>query len=193
MGFLNRYQLDQIGFSDVGENVLISDKASIYNAENIKIGSHVRIDDFCILSAGESGIDIGNFVHISAFSSLMGAEKIILEDFVGISSKVSIFSSSDDYMGYGLTNPTVPDEFKKVKSFPVILKKHALVGAHSVLLPGTVLNQGTSVGALSVVSSILDEWYVYMGNPAKKRVRRSKKLLDKEIELKIDFPKVKFS
>ncbi|WP_045493711.1 galactoside O-acetyltransferase, partial [Vibrio hyugaensis] len=113
--------------------------------------------------------------------------------FVGISSKVSIFSSSDDYMGYSMTNPTVPDVFKKVKSLPVVLKKHALVGAHSVLLPGTILEEGTSVGAMSVVSSSLEGWFVYMGNPVKKLVRRSKKLLEHEEKLKASFKDVKFN
>ncbi|AUV87453.1 MULTISPECIES: galactoside O-acetyltransferase [Vibrio] len=192
MAFLTKQEVENIGFKEVGDNVLISDKASIYNAGNISIGSHVRIDDFCILSAGASGIKMGNFVHMSAYSSLMGAELIQLEDFVGISSKVSIFSSSDDYLGYGMTNPMVPDEYKRVKSIPVVLKKHSLVGAHSVLLPGTTLGEGVSVGAMSVVSSSLESWFVYMGNPVKKLVRRSKKLLEHEEKLKASFKDVKF-
>lgn len=192
MAFLSENQLRQIGFKSLGENVLISDKVSIYNAENISLGSYVRIDDFCILSAGEKGIVIGSFVHLAAYTSLMGAERIILEDFVGLSSKVSLFSSSDDYMGYSLTNPMVPSQYKRVKSFPVTLKKHALVGAHSVLLPGASLEEGVSIGAMSVVSSKLDAWHVYMGNPAKKIVRRSKKLLLSEQSLKEDFPNVSF-
>mgnify|MGYP000551275127 FL=1 len=192
MAFLSESQLRQIGFKSLGENVLISDKVSIYNAENISLGSYVRVDDFCILSAGERGIEIGSFVHLAAYTSLMGAERIILEDFVGLSSKVSLFSSSDDYMGYSLTNPMVPSQYKRVKSLPVTLKKHALVGAHSVLLPGASLEEGVSIGAMSVVSSKLDAWHVYMGNPAKKIVRRSKKLLQSEQSLKQDFPNVSF-
>lgn len=192
MGFLSKEELRNIGFKSIGSNVLLSRKASIYNPSNITIGSNVRIDDFCLLSAGEEGIKIGNFVHISAYSSLVGAESIILEDFVGVSSKVSIFSSSDDYLGYSMTNPTVPAKYTKVKSIPVVLKKHAIVGAHSVLLPGTVLGEGVSLGAMSVVSSKLEEWFVYMGNPAKKVVRRSKKLLEKEIELKSEYQEIKF-
>jgi len=192
MAFLSESQLRQIGFKSLGENVLISDKVSIYNAENISLGSYVRVDDFCILSAGERGIEIGSFVHLAAYTSLMGAERIILEDFVGLSSKVSLFSSSDDYMGYSLTNPMVPSQYKRAKSLPVTLKKHALVGAHSVLLPGASLEEGVSIGAMSVVSSKLDAWHVYMGNPAKKIVRRSKKLLQSEQSLKQDFPNVSF-
>ena len=60
--FLNENQLKEFGFKKFGENIKISDKASIYNAENISIGNNVRIDDFCILSAGEGGIEIGSSV-----------------------------------------------------------------------------------------------------------------------------------
>ena len=56
MSFLTYKQLSKIGFLSLGENVLLSEKASIYNAPKIHIGSNVRIDDFCILSAGEEGI-----------------------------------------------------------------------------------------------------------------------------------------
>lgn len=52
MGFYSREQLEKIGFKSLGKNVLISDKSSIYSPENISIGNNVRIDDFCILSAG---------------------------------------------------------------------------------------------------------------------------------------------
>ncbi|MGR5444050.1 acyltransferase [Vibrio jasicida] len=152
MSYLTVNEIKNLGFSSVGENVRISDKASIYNPGSISIGSNVRIDDFCILSAGNGGINIGNFVHLAAYSCLIGAENITLSDFSGLSSRVSIFSSSDDYLGYGMTNPTVPEQFTKVKSLPVYLGKHAIVGAHSVLLPGSTLQEGTAVGANSLVS-----------------------------------------
>jgi serine acetyltransferase len=48
--FLSREKLMEIGFKSIGENVLLSSKASIYGPENIEIGNNVRIDDFCILS-----------------------------------------------------------------------------------------------------------------------------------------------
>lgn len=52
MGFYTREELERIGFKSIGENVLISDKTSIYSPQNISIGNNVRIDDYCVLSAG---------------------------------------------------------------------------------------------------------------------------------------------
>ena len=70
--FLTKKQIDKIGFKSIGDDVLISDKASIYNPSDIEIGSNVRVDDFCIISAGNGGIKIGSNIHIAIFSSLIG-------------------------------------------------------------------------------------------------------------------------
>lgn len=67
--FYSIKELKELGFKDIGDNVLISRKASIYSPENIKLGNHVRIDDFTILSGN---IIIGNYVHISAYVALYG-------------------------------------------------------------------------------------------------------------------------
>ena len=80
MAFLSKPQLLALGFKSLGENVNISDKSSIYNPHNISIGNNVRIDDFCILSAG-SEIVIEDYVHIACYSSLIGAGKITLKVF----------------------------------------------------------------------------------------------------------------
>ena len=48
-GYLSREEVLALGFASVGENVQISNKACFYGAAKMRIGSHVRIDDFCIL------------------------------------------------------------------------------------------------------------------------------------------------
>jgi dTDP-4-amino-4,6-dideoxy-D-glucose acyltransferase len=182
MSWLTRNELIEMGFGSLGENVLLSGKASYYNTQNIHLGNNVRIDDFCIISAGEGGIRIGRNVHISAFSSVVGQAPIDFEDFSGISNKVSVFSSTDDF-AKGMTNPTVPDRFRRLKHLPVRLGKHAIVGANCVVLPGSDLAEGTAVGALSVVRGKLEPWTVYLGNPIKRIMSRSQSILDLEQEL----------
>jgi galactoside O-acetyltransferase len=177
MGFLSKEELDIIGFATIGKDVLISDKASIYNPKKIKIGSNVRIDDFCIISAGEKGIEIGDYVHIACFVSLIGNELIKINDFVGISSKTSIYSSSDDYSGSFLTGPTIPAVFKNVDNRPVIFQSHSIIGSGSIILPGVTIGEGTAVGALSLVIKNLDSWNIYTGVPAKFIKPRKKEML----------------
>ncbi|MDD2768303.1 MAG: acyltransferase [Methylococcus sp.] len=182
MAFLARETLEEIGFSELGEDVLISDKASIYNPRGIAIGNHVRIDDFCVLAAGIGGIKIGSFVHIAVGSTLIGACRITLSDFSGLSSRVSIYSSSDDYSGKTLTNPTVPDRYKAVAHEDVFLGRHVIVGSGSVILPGVILEEGVAIGALSLVNKHCEAFGIYAGNPVKRIKARSRLLLDLEQE-----------
>lgn len=181
MSWLTNKELVEMGFGSLGRNLLLSSKGSYYNTKNIYLGDNVRIDDFCIISAGKGGIRIGRNVHISAFASVVGQAPIDFEDFSGISNKVAVFSSTDDFVK-GMTNPTIPDNFRRLKHLPVRLGKHAVVGSNSVLLPGSELGEGTSVGALSVVRGKLDPWSVYMGNPAKRIMARSRGIIDLEKE-----------
>ncbi len=176
--FYSQEELKEIGFKKVGNNVLISKKASIYSPEKIEIGNNVRIDDFCIVSGN---ILLGNYIHIAASSLLYGSEKgIIMEDFTTLSSKVSVYAISDDYSGNSLTNPMIPDKYKKLDKGPVILRKHVIIGSGTVILPNLIIGEGTAVGALSLVKKNLEEWSIYAGNPIKKIKDRSKKLLELE-------------
>jgi dTDP-4-amino-4,6-dideoxy-D-glucose acyltransferase len=178
--FYSETELQTLGFRSMGSNVSISRKSSLYGISRISIGNNVRIDDFCVLSAGIGGIEIGNYVHIAIFTSLQGDGKITLQDFAGISSRVSIYSSNDDYFGKFMSNPTVPSKYTNVTHADVFIGKHVLVGSGSVLLPGITLNTGSAIGALSLVNEDCDEFYIYKGNPAKKILKRSKQLLKLE-------------
>lgn len=180
MAFLTTKQLSEMKFLSIGENVLISERTSIYGASRIRIGNNVRIDDFCILSAGEEGICLGNHVHIGCYTSLIGKSAISLGDFSGLSSRVSIYSSSDDYSGDYLTNPTVPEVFTNVDHRPVTIGRHCNIGAGAVILPGVTMGEGCAVGALSLVTRNCQPFGTYFGIPAQLIRQRSQKLLDHE-------------
>lgn len=177
MGFMNREKIAELGFAKVGDNVLLSDKASYYNCANIEIGSNVRIDDFCVLSAGKGGIKIGNFVHIAVYSSIIGAGQITLADFCNISSRVAIYSSNDDYSGAWMTNPMLPEQFTNVTHAAVELGKHVIIGAGSIILPGVIIEDGAAIGALSLVSKNCEAFGIYAGVPLKKIRNRKRDLL----------------
>ncbi|MFM5066347.1 acyltransferase [Aeromonas caviae] len=180
MAFLTQEQLNSIGFASLGVNVLISDKASFYGANRIHVGSNVRIDDFCVLSAGVGGIELGNYIHIAVYSSLIGAGKITLSDFCNISSRVAIYSSNDDYSGAYMTNPMVPIEYTNVTHADVKLGKHVIIGSGSVILPGIILHDGAAIGSLSLVTKDCDAFGTYIGAPAKKLKNRKNNLLELE-------------
>lgn len=177
MAWLSRSCLEAMGFASFGENVLISDKASLHNCSHISLGSNVRIDDFCVLSAGAGGIAIGDYVHVAVYSSFIGAGKIVLGDFSNISSRVSIYSSNDDYSGATMTNPMVPERFKGVTHADVVLGRHVIVGSGSILLPGITLEDGVAIGALSLVRHNCESFGIYAGVPCKRIAERKRDIL----------------
>ena len=180
MAFLTEKEVKKIGFNYIGNNVLISDKASIYEPEKIKLGDYARIDDFCVLSGK---INIGRNVHLAVFCNIAGGEEgVFIGDFSGLAYACHVFSQSDDYSGETLTNPTIPDKYKNECKAKVVIKKHCIVGANSVIFPGVTLAVGTAVGAVSVVTKPTQEWSVYFGNPAKRIKSRSRHLLSLEQE-----------
>lgn len=178
--FLSREELSQVGFASFGDNVLISRHCSIYKPSAISLGSNVRVDDFCVLSGGKR-IQIGNYIHIAAFCAIYGAGEIVMEDFSGISSRVTLYSISDDFSGNSMSNPMVPDKYKpRLKCAPVILKRHALIGSGCTVLPGVTLAEGATVGSHSLVTKSCREWSIYFGAPARRIGPRSAKVLELE-------------
>lgn len=178
MAFLTREQLLSMGFKSVGANVRISDKASIYNAAQIEIGPNSRIDDFCVVSGR---VTIGRNVHVAVFCNVAGGtEGVVLEDFSGLAYGCHVFSQSDDYSGRTMTNPTVPALYKSETRKAVRIGRHCIVGAQSTVMPGVVLAEGCSVGAMSMVTKSTEPWAVYLGVPARKVKNRSRDLLELE-------------
>lgn len=172
--------VSRMGFAAIGRNVRVSDKASFYGIEKISLGDDVRIDDFCVLSAGDGGIVIGNNVHIAVFSSIIGAGSVFLSDFVNLSSRVSIYSSNDDYSGLAMTGPTLPSAYTNVRRADVRLGKHVIVGSGSIILPGVSIGDGVAIGALSLVAKNCAEFCVYAGNPLRFIKGRNRDLLHLE-------------
>ena len=181
--FLTAAELGAIGFNRVGEEVLISRKASIYLPGTVSVGNRVRIDDFCILS-GE--ITVGDNVHISARCSIYGRYgfRVELQEFSGLSPGVTVFSAVDDFAGDHLVGAMVPQEHRRLKGGAVTISRFVQIGASSVVMPGVTVGEGSVVGALSLVNRSLDGWGVYAGVPVTRKKDRSRGLLARYRELK---------
>jgi acetyltransferase-like isoleucine patch superfamily enzyme len=175
MAYLTKLELTKLGFLHLGNNVKISDKASLYNCEQISIGDNTRIDDFCVLSGK---LTFGKNIHLAPFVLLAGGtEGITMNDFSGCAYHVQIFSQSDDYSGKTMTNPTIPIEFKNEFKKAILIGKHVIIGTSSIVFPGVCLAEGCSIGALTLVNKSTKPWGIYVGNPAKRIKDRSRELL----------------
>lgn len=183
--FYTNAELKELGFSNLGNNVFISKKASFYGTSKMEIGDNVRIDDFCILSGK---ITIGNYIHIAAYTALYGGDSgIEIHDYTNISSKIAIYSISDDYSGQTMTNPMIPDKYKNIQTEKVLIEKHVILGSGCVVLPGVILKEGSSFGAMTLIDKSSEAWSINAGIPFKKIRGRSKELLLLEEKFKKEF------
>lgn len=161
----------------------IHDSARIINRHHLVVGDFSQIDDFVFLDAGK-GTRLGSFVYIASFCSVVGGGELQMDHFSALSAGCRIITGSDDFMGGGLTNPTVPPGYTNVKHERVRIGRHAIIGSNVIVLPGVSIGEGTAVGAGAVVRKNLEPWTLYAGaecTPIK--TRPSERILELEHQL----------
>lgn len=184
--FYTDQELAQLGLKSYGTDVFISRYARLYSPEKISLGSHVRIDDFCILSGN---ITIGSHVHISAYCALYGAMGITLHDYTGISAQSVIYSAIDDFSGSHLIGPMSPEGSTNVQGGPVVLERFVQIGAQCMVFPNIQIAEGSVLGAKSMLkftppyirtkgTNKTESWTIYAGIPARAIKPREKGLLN---------------
>ena len=97
------------------------------------------------------GVDIGAFTYINA------KNQVTIEDHVQIGSHCSIYTVS-----------TIDG-----KKGPVILRRRSKIGTHSVIMPGVIVGENSTVGAFSFVTKSIPPNVTVVGKPAK-IIRRRK-------------------
>lgn len=175
MAYYSDDELRDLGIGALGRNVKISKRASLYGCEQMSFGDNSRVDDFCVLSGR---LSIGRFVHVAPHCLLAGGEPgIEMHDFSGLAYHSQVFTQSDDYSGATLTNPTVDRKYKNERKEKVIIGRHVIIGAGSIIFPGVHLAEGCSVGAMTLVNKSTEPWGIYLGNPARRIRNRKRDLL----------------
>lgn len=149
-----------------GQNVIIGKTVRIRYPELVEIGDNVIIDDFTYIS---TALKLESNVHIASGCKIIGGKDSYVEirSFSTLAPNVVLSAGTDDYND-GLATPLVPKELKGNSTFGrIILNKHCIVGANSVVLPNVEFHQGATLGALSLANSDLEEFNLYAGIPAK--------------------------
>ena len=183
MSFYTEAELAVLGLKKYGENVLISRYARIYNPGNMIIGNNVRIDDFCILSAGNNPFILEDYIHISAGVYIYGQNGFHMKSLTNISAGSKIYTQSDSFCGNYLIGPSIPNRLRNVYGSSLVIEKYTIIGAGSIVLPGAIIGEGVAIGANSLIIKDCKPWSIYAGSPAKFIKERSKNLLELEKEL----------
>lgn len=172
-------ELLSLGFKSVGTGCKISRKASFYAIDG-HVGSNVRIDDFCVI---KGKVLFGSYIHLGSYTLVSGMGGLaVFEDCSTLSSGVHVYTASDDYRANALSSSAVPNEFVKTIKGDVKVGKGVIVGAHSLLLPNTHLEDGVSVGAYCLVHGRISEGSVLVNSYGQTRFVK-KRNVDKIIEL----------
>lgn len=149
-----------------GNNVIIGKTVRIRYPELVEIGDNVIIDDFTYIS---TELRLHSYVHIASGCKLIGGKLSMIEmyDFATLSPNVVLVAGSDDYIS-GIAGPFVGMEYKaQAEIGKILINKHCIVGAGSIVLPNSILEEGSAVGALSLVKGTMEKYSLYAGIPAR--------------------------
>ena len=160
--YYSNKKLINLGFKKIGKNCKISNKIFIYS-NNIEIGDNVRIDDLVTL---KGKIVLKDNVHLAKGCTLSGGDKgIFLDDFTAISNFVQFYTQSDDYVSPNIPSATLNKiaikKFSKIYNKSIYIGKNVLIGSMSVILPGAVIKDYSSIGAFSVIYEKIEKGLYY--------------------------------
>ena len=164
------FELKQLKY--FGEDSIIGKMVRIRRPEEVTIGDHTIIDDFTYIS---SALEIGAYSHIASNVVISGGSaKIVIGNFTGISTGVSIHAQSSEYISASFELPSIPKS-SQIGGIckDIVINDHVLIGTKSTIMPGVYLPEGFASSAYSFIPvGDYEPWTLYGGNPIKKIYRR---------------------
>ncbi len=137
----------------IGSGSSINRSANIYHPKLFTIGDNFLLGENSILDAGESeGVFIGNNVKIDYGCYLRSAN----HKFDRIDIPWLLQGHYCEVLGH-----------ENGENYSIIIENNVLVGPNVVILSGTHIGQGSSVGAGAVISGKIPPYSIVSGNPGR--------------------------
>jgi acetyltransferase-like isoleucine patch superfamily enzyme len=145
--------------------------AALYGEEYIELGEGCIIGPYCSLSAGvmpghdighSPVVTIGDRVLIGKGSGIVGHHTVEIGDDVFTGHHVYITDANHGYEDISLP---IGRQFAPPR--PVRVGSGSWLGHGTVVLPGADIGRNVAVGAGSVVTGVLPDFSVAVGNPAR--------------------------
>ncbi|MGB9735638.1 MAG: acyltransferase [bacterium] len=129
-----------------------------------RIGKNVYIGNVSFYNYhheyGFKGLTIGNNAYINEEVLIDLADKITIEDYAVVAYRCIILTHMKvSYGDHPLT--TYLPNFKK----PVHIKKYAVVGTGTLILPGITIGEYAAIGVGSIVNKDVPDYYGMQGKP----------------------------
>jgi len=152
----------------VGKNVIIGKTVRIRQPEEVSIGDNSIIDDFTYISCA---LEMGRNCHIASNVSISGGRgKLTIGNYSTLSNGCSVHCASSDYRECSLDLPSVPEEEQfGGEVVDIMVGDFVTVGAHSCILPGVNVPEGSAFGAYTLIKSEhnLKPYHLYVGHTCK--------------------------
>jgi acetyltransferase-like isoleucine patch superfamily enzyme len=145
--------------------------AALFGERYITVGEGTVIGPYSTLSAGVSPqhelgdveiVRIGDRCLIGKGSGIVAHERVVIGDDVFTGHHVYVTDAN-----HGYEDVTISPGQQFAPSRPVTVGDGAWLGHGVIVLPGAVVGRHTIVGAGSVVTGVLPDFSVAVGNPAR--------------------------
>jgi acetyltransferase-like isoleucine patch superfamily enzyme len=143
------------------ESVMVHVSALICGAK-VRVGAHTRIDAYTVITGT---VDIGERCHIGHGAAIYGGGGVIIRNATSLSGGVKVYTATDDVDSPYLANPQLIEN--RAKSGPVYIGSYSVVGANSVVLPGSEIMDEVQIASNSTVKGVVPIRQVWGGNPAR--------------------------
>ncbi len=184
--FLRRHTYPHL-FARSGKKVIFGHHVTLRTPGRIKLGNHVIIDDYCVLSmrgSDKESIELGDDVFIGRGSQIKArGGSVHIDNSANLSTECIVGSTSQVYIGKycliarGCYIGGIQHKFDRL-DIPIVqqeldmrggthIEDDVWLGAHVIVNDGVRIGKGAVIGAGSVVTKDIPSYKIAVGVPAK--------------------------
>ena len=132
-------------------------KSNLGSHQNIDVNPTVRFGNYPenIFFKKNTSVGFGTHIYSGKDSKILVGENTMIGPFVFITTEAFSFSKQN------------PNKAHSGHAEDVYIGNNVRIGAHSIILPGSKIGDGSSIGAGSVVTCEVPPNSIFAGNPAK--------------------------
>ncbi len=143
---------------------MISPSAQVQLSSDITFGKGTVVKAFAVVQSSGGAVRMGRNCALSSFDHIStGAGDVSIGDFVRIAPNCTIVGGTKEIWR---RNTLIMDQ-PEADTRGLVIEDDVLIGAGSVILPGSHIRKGAVIGAGSIVLGSVAQYCIVAGMPAK--------------------------
>lgn len=148
----------------LSSRALVSPSARVQLSSLVSLGEGTVVKAFAVVQSSGGRVQLGRDCALSSFDHIStGAGDVVIGDHVRIAPNCTIVGGTKEIRRRDALIVDQPEAEPR----GVLIEDDVLIGANSVILPGSHLRRGVVVGAGSVVQGDIEEYAIVAGAPAR--------------------------